>query len=131
MPRTIESIVQCHKDAAARRRVGLPSWAATINVKGVLANFQESGDKISAEQAVVLSHQIAALLKIGVPKAWRDDSHNKYSMDFEDLFERFEQASVSDFMPNDEFNESPCEVIDGWLDELYDWGDRFRVWLGE
>jgi hypothetical protein len=55
MPRTIESIVACHREAAARRRAGKPSWAATVPVKDVLAQYADSGDELTAEQAVELS----------------------------------------------------------------------------
>lgn len=130
MPRTVESIVACHREASARRRVGRPSWALTLRLKDVLAQYAEAGDGLTAEQAVEMSHKIGLLLNVGVPAAWRTADSDNYSMDFEDLFERFEQVGLSDFTATKEWPDSPCEVINAWLDELYDWGDRHRVWLG-
>lgn len=130
MPRTIESIVSSHQAAATRRRAGKSAWDATIKLKDVLADYKDAGDDLSAEQAVEMSHRIALLLKLGVPAAWRHHEHDNYHMDFEDLFERFEQASIADFTASPGSSETPCEVIDDLLDQLYDWGDRYRVWFG-
>lgn len=130
MPRTIESIVACHRDAAARRRAGKPSWALTLRLKDVMAQYAEAGDDLTARQAVEMGHKIGLLLKVGVPASWRSPDSDNYCMQFEDLFARFEQADLSDFTPTKGWPDSPCEVINAWLDELYDWGDRYRVWLG-
>lgn len=129
MPRTIESILACHQAATTRQRAGKPSWALSLPLRAVMAPYSAFGDDLTAEQAVEMSHRIGVMLK-GVPAAWRTPDHDNYSMDFEDLFDRFEQASVSDFTPSKEWPDSPCESLNYWLDELYDWGDRYRVWLG-
>lgn len=130
MSRTVESIVSCHQAATALRRAGKPIWAATVRLKDILAQYKDAADDLTAEQAVEMSRKIALALKLGVPAAWRGTESDNYNMDFEDLFERFEQASTADFTPSKGWPASPCEVIDDWLDELYDWGDRYRVWLG-
>jgi hypothetical protein len=51
-------------------------------------------------------------------------------MHSEELAEQFEQASEADFTPTKDWTDPPCEVIDGWLEELDDLGVRFRVWIG-
>ncbi len=130
MPRTIESILACHQEAAARRRAGRRIWDVTLPLKEVKAPYVDAGDDLSAAQAIELSHKIGAMLEARVPRAWRQVDHGNYNMDFEDLVERFSQACEADFTPTKEWPDSPCDVIDQWLDELYDWGDRYRVWIG-
>lgn len=130
MPRTIESIVACHQEAAVRRRAGKPAWALTLPLKGLMAPYKEAGDDLTAERAIELGHKIGSMLASRVPEAWRKPENANYSMDFEDMVDRFSQASVADFTPTKDWPDSPTEVINEWLDELYDWGDRYRVWLG-
>lgn len=130
MPRTIESIVECHRAARVRRRAGKPIWDVTLRVKDLMEPYKEFGDDLTAAQAIELSHKIGALLDAKVPAAWREANHANYSLDFEDLVERFAQASVSDFTPTKEHPDEPVDVVNQWLDELYDWGDAFRVWIG-
>lgn len=125
MPRTVESIVACHHAAAARRRAGKSPWALTLRLKGIISEYAKAGDDLTAEQAIEMSHRIARLLKGGVPTTWRSPENDNYNIEFEDLIEKFEQAEASDFTPTKEWPESPCEVINSWLDELYDWGDRY------
>ncbi|WP_425953054.1 hypothetical protein [Ralstonia pseudosolanacearum] len=130
MPRTVESIVDSHRAAVARRNAGKPIWEVQVPLKDLLAKFAEFGDNLTAEQAVDFSQQLFSLLKMVVPATWRKHEHANYHMDFEDLMERLEQATAADFAPTADFDDSPCDVINSWLDELYDWGDRYRVWLG-
>lgn len=130
MPRTIESIVECHRVATERRGVGKPIWDVKVPLRALLAEFAAFGDDLMAEQAVDMSHRLFVLLKTCVPAAWREHEHDNYSMDFEDLMERLEQATAADFTPTKDWSDTPCEVVNAWLEELYDWGDRYRVWLG-
>jgi len=130
MPRTVESIVESHRVASARRAAGKPIWDVKVPLKALLAEYAGFGDDLTAEQAVDMSHRLHALLKMCVPEAWRQYEHDNYSMDFEDLMERFELAAAVDFAPTEDCTDTPCEIINWWLEELYDWGDRYRVWLG-
>jgi hypothetical protein len=130
MPRTVESIVACHVAATERRNAGKPIWDRRIAIKMVLADYEEYGDDITAEKAVEMANRMGVMLESGVPAAWRQPEHENYNMDFEDLVERFVQADVSDFTPTKDWLETPCDTINRMLEELYDWGDRCRVWLG-
>lgn len=129
MPRTIESILECHRVAEGRRRQGRPIWDLTLPLKDILKEYEQYGDDLSVEKAVELSHRIGAMLKAAVPAAWRTPEHRNFHFDYEDMFERFAQADAGDFTKTKDFNEDPCEVINEWLDELYDWGDRCRVFM--
>lgn len=131
MPRTVESIVASHQAARTRRAAGKPSWALQVDIKAILAQYEDAGDDLTAEQAIELSKKIGAALRAAVPASWFDANSEHFTYDFEDNLERFEQASASDFTPTDDCpDDEPAEVINAWLDELYDWGDRSRVWLG-
>jgi len=130
MPRTVESIVSCHLAARARREAGRPVWDLQVPVRPLLEPFLRRDVDVTAEEAAQLARDIGKLLSLRVPASWRQGEHPNYSMDFEDLLERFEQATTGDFTSTPEYPETPEEVLNGWLDELYDWGDRCRVWLG-
>lgn len=129
MPRTIESIVECHREATRRRSAGRPVWDLSLPLESIKKNYEEAGDELTIEQAIEMSHRIGAMLKAGVPESWHQPESQNFSYDYEEMFERFQQADASDFTPTKDWNDTPCEVINQWLDELYDWGDRCRVWL--
>lgn len=130
MARTVETIVMSHRMAHQRRAAGKPIWDLRIPIKACLAEFEDAGDALTAEQAVELANRIGQVLHAQVPAGWRTFESEHFSYDFEDLQERFAQASIHDFTPTADITETPVEVIDGWLEELYDWADRNRVWLG-
>ena len=115
MPRTVESIVESHRVASARRAAGKPIWDVKVPLKALLAEYAGFGDDLTAEQAVDMSHRLHALLKMCVPEAWRQYEHDNYSMDFEDLMERFELAAAVDFAPTEDCTDTPCEIINWWL----------------
>lgn len=130
MPRTVESIVENHRAASELRRQGKPIWALELPLKGILDRYRSAGDDMTAEQALQLCGEVAQMLKVRVPKAWLHGDHPKFHYNYEELFENLDQASLSDFVPSKEDDRSPCDVVNGYLDELYDWADRCRVWLG-
>jgi hypothetical protein len=129
MPRTVESIVDAHRAARELRRQGKPIWALELPLKDILARYRAAGDDLSAEQALALCTEVAGMLKARVPAAWLKSDHAKFHYGYEELFENLDQASLSDFVPTREDDRSPCDVINGYLEELYDWGDRCRVWM--
>ncbi len=129
MPKTIELMVDCHRAAEERRRQGRHIWDLNLPLKALLSEYEGLGEEMTVEQAIELSHRIGAMLNAGVPAQWHTPEHRNFSFDYEEMFERFAQADASDFTKTADFNEEPVDVIDEWLDELYDWGDRCRVWL--
>jgi len=130
MPRTIESIVRSHSLAAERRKAGLPSWAASVQFRAVLNRFRPYGDKLSKDQAVDFCHSIAKALRKGVPAAWLSEDNGSYSFEFEELLEEFEQATVASFTASPDWDCTPVEAVNALIDQLYDWADEHRVWLG-
>lgn len=128
MPRTTESIVECHEMARARRRAGRPIWDLEIPIKSVLEDYRDSGDDLKPEHAVELCHRLHTLLTARIPAPWLAFNHPNYSLDLEDVLDELKEANVPSFESAD--LGTPTERIDALLDQLYDWGDRMRVWLG-
>ncbi len=127
MPRTVDHIVSCHQAAAARREAGRPIWELRIDVKAILREDQrnESPEHISA-----ISQRIAALIRRRAPKSFFDVGHQDFDFDFVDVVEAMESCTVKE-LEQDKAN--GCEAVDmlnGWLETLYDWGDKNRIWLG-
>lgn len=109
MPRTIESIVNCHAVAAERRAAGRPIWDAKANIKQFLDPDAEPSE-VAANVARELRHAFARRLR-----ATSDNYDCDLDMLLDDL-ENFGDATVEDF--------------DETLDRIYDWADENRIWLG-
>lgn len=128
MPRTIESIVECHQVARARRRAGRPIWDLKIPVRSVLHDYERAGDDLRPEQAAELSQRLYKLLMTTIPQEWLAHDHPNYSQDLEDVLDALKDATAASF-ENSDFG-SPCDQVDDMLEQIYDWGDKMRVWLG-
>lgn len=128
MPRNVDSIVACHQEASARRRAGRPIWDLTIPVKSVLKDYEAQGDSIKPEHAAELCQRLHTLLTSRIPREWLECNHPKFCYDLEDLLGAFEDAGHPDYYSPD--IGSPADQVDELLSDLYDWGDKFRVWIG-
>jgi hypothetical protein len=104
MPRTVESIVQCHEAAQELRRAGHSIWTYEVDVSGPwrdeMLTFEERRNAI-----------IAILRK----HPWINQD-NWHGWDLQDLVEELTTADTED-----DFNEI-------W-DALYDEADYDRVWI--
>ncbi|MTK63025.1 MAG: hypothetical protein F8N15_00385 [Methanobacterium sp.] len=120
MSRTIEGIVACHKAADARRRAGQPVWDRTINIKDILHRDRTNE---SDEHAIAVGKEIAALIRSRVPAEWLDFDHVDCEYDLIEIVEALEDLRLTDDQP-------AVEDLNGRLNELYDWADAKRVWLG-
>ena len=132
MPRTVESIVENHRAARARVAQGLSPWACTVFIRDRLnAEPPEGVVKGSSEHLAPLANEIGRALARHVPRAWRDVDSPEYSMDFEELVEWFDGITAEELREDEKiFKEDAVDLFDGKLDELYDWADRHRVWIG-
>jgi len=129
MPRTIESIVDCHREAQKRRRSGRPVWDVSLPLAAIKKDYEAAGDDLTVTQAIAMSHRIGVMLQAGVPADWRKPGHRNFSYDYEEMIERFQQADESDFKQTKDWTNTTTETMNELLEELYDWGDRCRVWL--
>lgn len=113
MPRTIESMINSHSAAAARRDAGRPIWDYRIQIKQLL------GDDDSDETARKTGAQVAAILR---RSAWfRDDAQRAE--------ERGGESEVA--LCAEEFDDiDDADHFNGVLDRLYDLADADRAWIG-
>lgn len=127
MPRTADHIVACHAHARSLREAGKNIWPHTINVKAIL---NEDKSNLSAEHISSISKRIAALLRSKVPPEHFDITSEVYDFGFNDLIEFMEECTIESLALDRENGLEPEEVFNGWLEELYDWADKNRVWMG-
>lgn len=105
MPRTIDSIVANHTEAARRRAAGLPVWDHRIDIKHLL------DDDTSDANARRVGHELHTIL---TRSAW---IKNNTDPGLNDVLYNINDTDTTD-------------DLDYWLDALYDYADRDRVWLG-
>lgn len=122
MPRTLESIVECHQAATELCKAGKPVWRKSLNIKRFL---NRSPDDLSEENAARVANEIGAYLR---NKLAAELTAEDCDFDLEEIVEQLEQLRAGDF--EDDPTWSVREDLNARLDELYDWADRERVWLG-
>lgn len=119
MPRTIEHIVAIHELARERSNAGKPIWDQRIDIKAIL--FRDKNTTSPAHAAAVAA-EIAALIRVSVPKPWLDITSDGFDRTLDDIVEGLEFVGPED--------DDALECLNGWLGDLYDWADLKRVWLG-
>ena len=125
MPRTAEHIVSCHMHATALRRAGKPIWAHKINLQAVL---DEGKGQITPEQVAAIGNELARELR-RLPGKFFDQSNDECDFDFLNAVDELEQMTAESLIADCKSSgDDPADVLDGWLEEIYDWCDRNRVW---
>lgn len=125
MPRTIESIVENHQVAAARRAAGKPIWDRSINIKEIL---HEDPSNESNEHAAKVANRIGAMIRGRVPADWLDWDSDALDEDLVNVVEGMEALKADSYVDEKDF--TPLQDLNGMLDQLYDWANANRVWLG-
>ncbi len=125
MPRTIEHIAQTHQIASARRQPGQRVWDYRVPITDVVRENQS--DRSEAHSASV-ANRCAALLRARLPAAWLDHSSAAADSDLIEIVECLEQLRADSFADEDDY--SALEDLNNRLEELYDWADIKRIWLG-
>lgn len=127
MPRTIEGIVASHRHAAALRQAGRPIWTRQVRIRDLLV---PTGDR-SIERVSGVAIEIAARLRRALPPSFFDITDDEYERDLDEAVEDLESYTV-DALTRLEKEEglAATDMLDARLDELYDWADRSRTWLG-
>lgn len=85
-------------------------WRKTVNIKQFLS------DDGSPENAAKVASQIATLLKAECPLEVQEDD------ELSEIVEWMECISADD--------DDACDILNGHLDDLYNWADTNRVWMG-
>lgn len=127
MPRTVESIVENHKAAAALRAAGKPVWSRSINIKSILS--EDQGNE-SPEHVAKVANSIAKLIRSRLPATMLDWKSDECDFDFLDAIESMEECTVKSLAEDKANGVEAVEMLNGWLDQIYDWADANRVWLG-
>lgn len=125
MPRTIESIVENHRVAAERRAAGKPVWDRKIDIKAIL---REDQSNTSNEHSAQVANRIGALIRSRVPADWLDWDSTDLDEDLAHIVEGMEALKPDSYEGEEDF--TPLEDLNSMLDQLYDWADGKRVWLG-
>ncbi|OHV93812.1 hypothetical protein AKG95_29215 (plasmid) [Janthinobacterium lividum] len=127
MPRTVETIVANHQAAAALRAAGKPIWPRKVNIKTILREDQSSEDPaVIADKA----NRIAKLLRAQAPARLFDCTDPDCDYDFVDAVEMMEECTVASLAVDLENGVEAVDMMNGWLEAVYDWADANRVWLG-
>lgn len=125
MSKNLDVLVAAHRIAAERRGAGKPVWERRINVRAILS---ADPDNESKEHAANVANQIGKLLRGSLPKSWLDITHADYDREIDDIIEQLEDLRPSDYDGDPDYSVLRC--LNDALDELYDWADIARVWLG-
>lgn len=104
MPKTIDSIVYSHMEAAKRRSEGLPIWDHKIRIKHLLHNKNSEPQEIGKAVATIIRSST------WWEKRGRDDDELRL------LAEEIEEVDS-------------VEAFDLVLDAIYDLADADRVWV--
>mgnify|MGYP003659052133 FL=1 len=126
MPRSIESIIDNNRAAEQRRAAGKPIWDWTINIKAIL---DENPSDISDNHAAMVANRVGALIRECVPANWVDWESEGLDEVLVEIVEGMEALKPNSYDDDEDF--SPLEDLNGMLDQLYDWADGKRVWLGK
>lgn len=125
MPRTIESIAENHRVAAERRAASKPVWDRKIDVKTIL---HEDQSNTSNEHVARVANRIGALIRSQVPAAWLDWNSDDGDEDLTQIVDGMEALKPDSYEGEADF--TPLDDLNSMLDQLYDWADGKRVWLG-
>jgi hypothetical protein len=127
MPRTVEHIVACHQAATQLRKAGKPIWSKRINVRALIQSDQ---DNETPEHVTDISNKIAKLIRSSVPASFFEIGHDDYNSDFVDIVENMEQCTVEILAIDKKNGVDAVDMFNDWMEQLYDWADYNRVWLG-
>lgn len=99
-------------------------WTRTIDIKTILYRYEGDG---SDSTAATIAHAIATLFQTSVPDLL-DARLPTYDADLQMIVDQLEQVRGDDYADDPSY--SVRQDVDDRLEELYDWADRERVWLG-
>lgn len=125
MPRSIENIVAAQRIARERIAAGKPSWAMTIDIKPIL---QRDPGNTTEEHAAETANKIAEILRERLPPGMLDITSDAYDRTIDEIVEGLEAMGPNDY--DDDPSYTVLEDLNGRLEELYDWANIERVWLG-
>lgn len=126
MARTIEGIVDSHRRARELRAAGKPIWTYTVDIKTIL----RESDDLGLERISDVARRIAAALRARLPATFFDITNDAYEMQLDEAVEDLESYEVESLRSLQGEGIDALDMFNGRLEEIYDWADRARVWLG-
>jgi len=128
MSRYVEDIVANHQAASRRRAASKPIWDAEIPLAQLV---HDAPEEMSESAAAALAKKIGQLLREKLPRKFLDPAHEGCEPGIDELVQKFEETTPESLQADmDRDGDSAADCIDVLLEELYDWADRNRVWLG-
>jgi hypothetical protein len=128
MARTIEHIVATHKHATALRAQGKNIWPHQANIREIIRGGQ--GQKATPGLIASVANRVAQVLRAKLPKSFFDVTHESFDFHFNDAVETFEDYTVAGLTRDASEGLDIEAEFNGWLEDIYDWADNNRVWLG-
>ena len=126
MPRTLDHIVACHDAARALASAGRPIWSKRVRFRSVL---REDPSNETPEHVAYVSVRIAGLLRAQLPKGMFQVDHPDYESDLCETVEAMADCTVDGLKQDAENGFRAVDMLNGWLEYIYDWADCGRVWV--
>lgn len=103
-------------------------WKKQINVRSIILENQSNE---SPEHIADISVRIAKLIRASVSATYFDVTHNDYCIELDEVIDSMENCTIETLAEDKELsNMEAVDMINDWLQVLYDWADRNRIWLG-
>lgn len=110
---------------AQRRSAGKGPWDHRILIKHLLS---DDGANCSDNDAAALANQLAVQLRRSVPTDWLDEASESAEDELIEVVDGMEALRPNSY--DNDPDMSPLEDLNGMLNQLYDWADKRRVWIG-
>ena len=92
--------------------------------------MDEGKGQVTHEQVAATGNKLARVLR-RLPGKFFDPSNDACDFDFLNSVEELEQMTAESLIADcKNSGDDPADVLDCWLEEIYDWCDRNRVWTG-
>jgi hypothetical protein len=104
---------------------GRPSWKYSINLHSIL---DEGEGLLSASDAVIITRKIASQFRL-LPKKFFDANSAEYDPKFIKMVNNFEVVTEQILL---NYSKSkgcqPADIIYAWMDQVYSFCDKARIW---
>lgn len=119
-----------HQIAEGRRKKGLKIWAASIDIKSIIRENQSSEDPVILLDKAKRIQKLIEMEARRVTPRLLDEADELCDIDFSEMLSDMSTYNLEDFELDSKNGVEPVDVFNGWLNEIYDWADINRVWLG-
>lgn len=126
MSDSVEHRVTCFEIAQNRMAQNKPTWDFTVNLREIV---DRHGDEEPTDaQLIQICRDIMAELRAKLPVTLFDMTLPGADYEFLELVEYFEKIQEAELAMYRKNGDTPADMIDDYLSELYTWCDLNRVW---